>query len=72
MYTPEPVPASHIWLVGRERLFGMINELPTCYEIVSGKSGAPGMKGTKKRGAAGPATSPPQAKQYKQVHSNSI
>ncbi len=50
----------------RERLFSLINELPTCYEVVSGKAAAaaPANKG-KKRAAAGGAGAP--RKQYKQV-----
>ena len=47
-------------------MFSLINELPTCYEVVSGKAAAaaPANKG-KKRAAAGGAGAP--RKQYKQV-----
>lgn len=60
---------SHFSIVlAREQLFGMINELSTCYEIVSGKAGPPaGPPKGKKRAAAGPNATPPRPKQYKQV-----
>ena len=55
----------------RERLFSLINELPTCYEVVSGKAAAaaPANKG-KKRAAASGAGAP--RKQYKQVRAQSV
>jgi hypothetical protein len=50
---------------GRERLFELINEFPTCYEIVSGKVAA-NVARPKKRGAPGqpsrPTALPPPAK----------
>jgi hypothetical protein len=40
---------------GRERLFELVNELPTCYEVVSGKAAdvGDGGAGGRARGAAG-------------------
>ena len=43
---------------GRERLFELINEQPTCYEIVSGKASRDAAK-PKKRGAPGQPARPP-------------
>ena len=43
---------------GRERLFELINEQPTCYEIVSGKASRDAAK-PKKRGAPGQPSRPP-------------
>ena len=39
---------------GRERLFDMINELPTCYEVVSGKAADVGDGGGGGGSVAGP------------------
>ena len=43
---------------GRERLFELINEQPTCYEIVSGKASRDAAR-PKKRGAPGQPARPP-------------
>ncbi len=49
---------------GRERLFELINSLPTVYEVVSGRAAREAAAKPKKRGAPGqparPALGPPQ------------
>ncbi|KAL3144252.1 hypothetical protein ABBQ32_004026 [Trebouxia sp. C0010 RCD-2024] len=57
---------------GRERLFDLINDLPTCYEIVAGKGGAASKAQNRKRPPA-PMTSgrPGQPKFARQVHPQS-
>lgn len=46
---------------GRERLFDMVNELPTCYEVVSGKAADVGEGGGNVAGSGGAARNAPEA-----------
>lgn len=65
---PQPAPAARpaptrpTRTLPREELFNMINALPTCYEVVSGKAQPGQAVGSKRKAAAAPAARVKQAK----------